>query len=571
MSDSIENNSFLRSYGRYIGIAGVGIGVLGVGYYIYRSQRGQSISKPKEFSQGLGSIKPLLHSAIKKKDEGNTYFKKKNYAEALRAFEEGIQLCPEDAHELRSNLYQNIAVILEYNKDYHGCAENCTKAILLNSRYLKAIKRRAHAYAKMNCHKEALVDMQIAQILQNAPATEPTEDIENSVQLLANKKKDEYFRQHKEEPIPISQEVVLEWLTSSLIHDPFLKKINELITATNSYERALLALKQGRYNEVLELALEELSIEDSPNRLESALLAARFYFLHNQVEKGNETLQEFKNLYDSFDEESQKNYTNFFDEESQKNYTNLYVAYQILRMIYAEEIISTRKTIADACLMIEPNNSDPLFVLGLCCFNDEDLNDSVDAFMRVKEIEPDHPYIMFYLLYSKFIAALKRNDMSQAHHCVVQFDETLKQKAAPAYAHFMACRIYSQMQNIELAMEELDKSLQIKPDYVDAIYLKSLLNVDPMVVQTEEGLKLFMAQVEKTMNDLISIEPNFAEPYKMLAKIFVDKKDFSKAFECYEKAMKLTRKPSEMLLLMAEYLMAEARVDAINYLEQHPA
>lgn len=44
-----------------------------------------------------------------------------------------------------------------------------------------------------------------------------------------------------------------------------------------------------------------------------------------------------------------------------------------------------------------------------------------------------------------------------------------------------------------------------------------------MVVQTEEGLKLFMAQVEKTMNDLISIEPNFAEPYKMLAKIFVDK------------------------------------------------
>lgn len=49
------------------------------------------------------------------------------------------------------------------------------------------------------------------------------------------------------------------------------------------------------------------------------------------------------------------------------------------------------------------------------------------------------------------------------------------------------------------------------------------------------------------------------------------RKDFSKAFECYEKAMKLTRKPSEMLLLMAEYLMAEARVDAINYLEQHPA
>ena len=43
------------------------------------------------------------------------------------------------------------------------------------------------------------------------------------------------------------------------------------------------------------------------------------------------------------------------------------------------------------------------------------------------------------------------------------------------------------------------------------------------MVQTEDGLKNFMAQVDNTMDEIISIEPNFSEPYKMKAKIMVDK------------------------------------------------
>lgn len=75
----------------------------------------------------------------------------------------------------------------------------------MNPRYLKAIKRRAHAYTKIQRHKEALIgkcnfylgfvlDMQVVQILENAPLKEPAEDIEYSAQLLANKRKDEFIK-----------------------------------------------------------------------------------------------------------------------------------------------------------------------------------------------------------------------------------------------------------------------------------------------------------------------------------------------------------------------------------------
>lgn len=77
-------------------------------------------------------------------------------------------------------------------------------------------------------------------------------------------------------------------------------RLSKLILNFSSYENALVALKKGRYNDVLALALAEYSSEDSAYRLESSLLAARFYFFHNQITEGKEFLAHFKELYNAF-------------------------------------------------------------------------------------------------------------------------------------------------------------------------------------------------------------------------------------------------------------------------------
>jgi len=245
------------------------------------------------------------------------------------------------------------------------------------------------------------------------------------------------------------------------------------------------------------------------------------------------------------------------------------VAFQVLRMVWEiEESNSERENIVEECRKVSPTNSDPLFTLALCCFGEDNVGGAIEAFEKAKTVEPDHPYVSYYSLHSNFLNAIKHEDMGLAHRTVIQFEELLKRQNAPAYGHFIACRIYSAMQNMELAIAELNKALIINPDYVDAIYLKSLLDVDPLTVQSPEGMKAYMDKVEEAMTSLVNIDPNFAEPYKLLAKIHVDKKDFTKALECYEKAMSLTRRPTELLMTMGEYVMAEARREAVVYVEK---
>lgn len=82
------------------------------------------------------------------------------------------------------------------------------------------------------------------------------------------------------------------------------------------------------------------------------------------------------------------------DEESRKKYKDLFVSYNILLMVYSEDLISRRKELVAECFEIDAKNSDPFFILGLCCFSEENLRDAVDSFKKVKEIEPEHPYIM---------------------------------------------------------------------------------------------------------------------------------------------------------------------------------
>lgn len=48
------------------------------------------------------------------------------------------------------------------------------------------------------------------------------------------------------------------------------------------------------------------------------------------------------------------------------------------------------------------------------------------------------------------------------------------------------------MQNVDLALEELNKALAIKPDYVDAIYLKRYLLLIHLYVYMLHRLEIFV-------------------------------------------------------------------------------
>lgn len=98
--------------------------------------------------------------ALKLKEEGNVSFKSGQYNDAMESYTEALKTCPVSLSAERSILYSNRGATwsrLEKNK---LAIQDCTKAIELNSSYLKPILKRAQLNKEMKNLDEALKDYQ---------------------------------------------------------------------------------------------------------------------------------------------------------------------------------------------------------------------------------------------------------------------------------------------------------------------------------------------------------------------------------------------------------------------------
>ncbi|XKL66340.1 hypothetical protein PGB90_009760 [Kerria lacca] len=100
----------------------------------------------------------FMKEALKYKSDGNDLFKKGNYFESVILYSKGLQICPLTYSNDRSILYANRAASKHKLDRKESAIEDCTKAINLNSNYLRAYLRRAMLYEEMDKLDEALED-----------------------------------------------------------------------------------------------------------------------------------------------------------------------------------------------------------------------------------------------------------------------------------------------------------------------------------------------------------------------------------------------------------------------------
>lgn len=96
--------------------------------------------------------------ALDSKNKGNEEFKKENYLESIILYTEGLRICPLKYESDRAVLYANRAASkakLDRKKD---ALDDCTKAIELNDKYVKAYLRRSKLYEETEKLDESLAD-----------------------------------------------------------------------------------------------------------------------------------------------------------------------------------------------------------------------------------------------------------------------------------------------------------------------------------------------------------------------------------------------------------------------------
>lgn len=97
-------------------------------------------------------------NAEKKKAEGNEFYKKKQYEQALALYQEAIDLNPNEI-----NYYNNVAAVHFQKEDFESCVEWCDKAIQKSKegyydykKLAKSMARKANALAKQGKLEESL-------------------------------------------------------------------------------------------------------------------------------------------------------------------------------------------------------------------------------------------------------------------------------------------------------------------------------------------------------------------------------------------------------------------------------
>ncbi|XP_005735079.1 mitochondrial import receptor subunit TOM70 [Pundamilia nyererei] len=111
------------------------------------------------------SMSPL-DRAQASKNKGNKYFKAGKYENAIQCYTEAIALCPTEQKSDLSTFYQNRAAAYEQQMKWTEVVQDCSKAVELNPRYVKALFRRAKALERLENRKECLEDVTAVCILE---------------------------------------------------------------------------------------------------------------------------------------------------------------------------------------------------------------------------------------------------------------------------------------------------------------------------------------------------------------------------------------------------------------------
>lgn len=97
-----------------------------------------------------------LTKAVAAKEEGNAFFRNKEYDEALEAYSRAITYCPEDDKENLSTFYGNRSAAYFSLEEWELVVEDCTAAVELKPDYVKVLARRMLANEKLEKYEEAL-------------------------------------------------------------------------------------------------------------------------------------------------------------------------------------------------------------------------------------------------------------------------------------------------------------------------------------------------------------------------------------------------------------------------------
>ena len=371
-----------------------------------------------------------MEKALAAKNKGNKYFRGGKYQQAIQCYTQAIQACPEGKKTDLSTFYQNRAAAYEQLEEDQAVISDCSEALKNNSKYVKAMERRARILRKVANQmakagddndmkvedmkdvvdklKTSLEDCTAVCILEGFQKQEPMILVDAILKDLG--RAEARLAVRKQTPSLASDHFIKQYF-ESFAEDPVMKKTIENGGSSengenghNDVNELREMIEQSKFSQVIDKCTELIKTsQDSYTQDLSKLLRGTFYILNKQQ---NEAMLDLSSVIDNEDTDKKIRVNALIKRAS------LYIQQ------CKDPSQDPLRAMADFSKAeeIDEDNADIYHHRGQVNLLTEQIDAASKDFAKAVQINPDFPVAYVQKLFTDYRYAIQQND--QVRNCI---------------------------------------------------------------------------------------------------------------------------------------------------------
>uniref|UniRef100_A0A4X2L3Z3 Translocase of outer mitochondrial membrane 70 n=1 Tax=Vombatus ursinus TaxID=29139 RepID=A0A4X2L3Z3_VOMUR len=429
-----------------------------------------------------------LDRAQAAKNKGNKYFKAGKYEQAIQCYTEAISLCPTEKKADLSTFYQNRAAAFEQLQKWKEVAQDCTKAVELNPRYVKALFRRAKAHEKLDNKKECLEDVTAVCILEGFQNQQSMLLADKVLKLLGKEKaKDKYKNREPLMPSPQFIKSYFSSFTDDIISQPMLKgeksdedkdKEGEALEVreNSGYLKAKQYMEEENYDKIISECTKEIDARGK-YLAEALLLRATFYLLIGNANAAKPDLDQVISMEDA----------------NVKLRANALIKRGSMYMQQQQPLLSTQDF--NMAADIDPQNADVYHHRGQLKILLDQVEEAVADFDECIRLRPDSALAQAQKCFALYRQAYTGNNSTQVQAAMKGFEDVIKKFPRCAEGYALYAQALTDQQQFGKADEMYDKCIDLEPDNATT-YVHKGGNMDKAIDMFNKAINLAKSEME---------------------------------------------------------------------------
>lgn len=536
------------------------VGSIALAWYWRRTFKKRGKQSASDLSDNIlevvSKLSPGLKSSQMMKERGNEFFKAAKYQKALEAFAAAITLCPDTETRHLAICHQNKAAAFDRMGRISECIEECSAAIKLDPRYVKPLVRRSKALLTKQDPEGALDDLILAVVVDQTQSTVLMKEIGSVAETVSAN----FVKQLKasKNVVPIKDEAVLVW-RSVYVNDPILEDLKRPILLTNCYGRALQAVLDRRYEEVIPLLEEDLNSEvDDISKLRDTVFIVRFSLMKEDIELAKKYLKNFEIVWSGLSKEARSEIGN-------KHFRAIfYLLRASLRFLENNDDFLTE---IESAMEVDRENVDVYVGAALLLSENSRHELAIRILEQLAELESKHHLVKHLKANCELAQHVASRDVNGVMVSMQKVDRLLQENPNPDPILYMITgRLYFAAQSRKLARSCFQKAAESLPDFAAPIFYLAVVEAEEA-----EGSREQLTNLEEKMYACIEKEEANPDAYAVLARIAFQRQDFEESVRLYEKSFSMIPPSSFEASLMptvSDYVQTRSLLKAIKTLDE---